>query len=605
MAEALNKFIERYGEYSEIEISEATEDATRTKEKHEEYLKLRPELADIAESKGMLETFNSIFLEDGDVNRDIYKENSDSFKEIGPDFYTKITRLYKKLRKTERKSEKASSDLVRAEGFKELGANGFLENIMAYFKKYPELYKINKLIEQEYYFFNSLSYGVNNLKDISIYSPAGFRYRERTVLHNAFVEIAEQAKKDGELEGELIAEPEEPSDVNVEEPSDEVDLEEPSINDVDLPIEASNLPEVLNDEDNKEIQSDSVINSSINSKDNIEEVEKEDSIVSSDPLEIIDELKDDEPEVEPEVEPVETSEPSINESIPKTSSDVNQVYETSSNINDTTNVNETNNVNNTTEEVSSNDSSINSTESVNNVEGDSNINSMSSESTSSINSPVTNTENNPLLTLLKMLFGIPESSINDSSGTGSSGDIENSTSITSNDSEVNTSQINESMSDSEVNTSQINESMSNSESNINLQGDSSDNIYNDSILNSNMTTEYDNDFKSSKSDSNMTEISKSSSKIDTKNYPISNPVKVTESTPEESIESKSEESMDNNKMSTSSTDTVTETTNNNETNSNENVQNSTGVNVDMSEVVNRLSRLEHIMSGPLDVKIVN
>ena len=60
MAEALNKFIERYGEYSEIEISEATEDATRTKEKHEEYLKLRPELADIAESKGMPGHFPSM-----------------------------------------------------------------------------------------------------------------------------------------------------------------------------------------------------------------------------------------------------------------------------------------------------------------------------------------------------------------------------------------------------------------------------------------------------------------------------------------------------------------------------------------------------------------
>tara|TARA_Y100000385_G_scaffold284729_1_gene343293 strand:+ start:247 stop:1863 length:1617 start_codon:yes stop_codon:yes gene_type:complete len=223
LAEALDKFIKVYEDYSNEELDNSIEDEVQTKAKHEEYLKLRPELSKIAESKGMLEIFNSIFLEDGDVNRDIYKENSDRFKELGPDFYTKITRLYKKLRRTERKSKNASSDLVRAKGFKELGANGLLKNIMAYFKKYPKIYKIDKLIKQEYYFFNSLSYGVNNLDDSSIYTPAGLRYRERTNLHNAFVEFAKQSKEDEEIKGELIAEP--------GDSYDDTGMESPSIND--------------------------------------------------------------------------------------------------------------------------------------------------------------------------------------------------------------------------------------------------------------------------------------------------------------------------------------------------------------------------------------
>lgn len=238
MAEALDKFIKVYEDYAKIEIDEALEDDNIAKAKHEEYLKLRPELAEIAESKGMLEIFNSIFLEDGDVNRDIYKENSNKFKEIGPDFYTKITRLYKKLRKTEKKSKNASSDLAKAEGFKELGANGFLENIMAYFKKYANLYSIDDLVKKEYRFWDALSYGVNNLKDSSIYSPGGLRIDNNSALYAAFIEMAGQLEEKGDTgldESELVSAPSVYSAVPViNDPEDSYDEKgESPINDLD------------------------------------------------------------------------------------------------------------------------------------------------------------------------------------------------------------------------------------------------------------------------------------------------------------------------------------------------------------------------------------
>mgnify|MGYP001288399382 CR=1 FL=1 len=549
MAEALDKFIKVYEDYSNEELDNSIEDEVQTKAKHEEYLKLRPELSKIAESKGMLEIFNSIFLEDGDVNRDIYKENSDRFKELGPDFYTKITRLYKKLRRTERKSKNASSDLVRAKGFKELGANGLLKNIMAYFKKYPKIYKIDKLIKQEYYFFNSLSYGVNNLDDSSIYTPAGLRYRERTNLHNAFVEFAKQSKEDEEIKGELIAEP--------GDSYDDTGMESPSINDKE---EFSSKEESSPINDLDSTSKEDIGTSAINPDSTEKSESADDSMISTSDISM-------EPEVSSDIETnieetgsnsevINNSESTSNEAVYNTDiinsslpgeilTDAipNQIDKSSPSINNTSNlINEGSN-----QEVTSNLINEGS-----NQEVTSNLINEGSNQDTKISNEYNSTQSS-------------ENSLGGST-------LNISDNMSSNKAEVANS------------TSNVSET---------INSNSLNNVLDSSSASNDKTT----------SETSLTEVSKNDVNVNKEVFPMNIDNTKTST-------SSSNTTLDSNKNTPEIASSISENNTNNNTSVNNKTDESgkkdetpMGVNIDMGEVVSRLGRIEYLLNSTLDVRI--
>ena len=366
------------------------------------------------------------------------------------------------------------------------------------------------------------------------------------------------------------------------------DAEDSSQEEGDSQINDLNSP---TKEDSKQI--DSTINNAINSDEDISEiVEKDDFIVQSNTLEI-------EQTAELESDPTNIASDDDNTlydlvdngqgGMSVAGVDMNPVNSNVNTTNNTENTNITNtedissinpsisentdidnsSTSNNTEVIDSNASTINSKESISNQDSITNVDStQNSSSSSAINAQSSSTTSSPMMSALYSYFGLPDPGLT-----------------------------------TETTNSQINEIGGNNEISTNYDEGSSESVYSNSTLNSNIT-----ESKSESQDnvSSNIDVSKSLSKMDTKNYPISTPSPepsqlATEDVAVESLDAPSNNTSEN----TSNDSSVSETTNNSETNSNQNVQNPTGVNVDMSEVVNRLARLELIMSGPLDVKIVN
>jgi len=547
LAEALDKFIKVYEDYAKIEIDEALEDDNIAKAKHEEYLKLRPELAKIAESKGMLEIFNSIFLEDGNVNRDIYKENSNKFKEIGPDFYTKITRLYKKLRKTEKKSKNASSDLAKAEGFKELGANGFLENIMAYFKKYANLYSIDDLVKKEYRFWDALSYGVNNLKDSSIYSPGGLRIDNNSALYAAFIEMAGQLKEEGDTgldESELVSAPSVYSAVPViNDPEDSYEKKENSpINDLDSTSKEDIGTSVINPDSTEKSES------------------ADDSMISTSDISM-------EPETSPDLETkiedigsdgkvINNSESTSNEAIYSTdiinSSSPGEILTEASPNQAVGPAASINNLSNQNTEVSSQNVTANSINEVSSQDVTTNsINEVSSQDTKISNE-----------------YNSTQSSENSLGGS--------------------TLNMSDAMSSNKV-------EVANATSNVSetINSNSLNNALDSSSASNDQTT----------SETSLTEVSKNDVNVNKEVFPMNIDNTNTNT-------SSSNTTLDSNKNTPESVSSISENNTNTNTSVNNKTEESgkkdetpMGVNVDMGEVVSRLGRIEYLLNSTLDVRI--
>jgi hypothetical protein len=563
ISEALEKV---WQDRSDIDIAKTQERLTKKEDMLAEWEELRPSLAATATQLGVREAFDSVYLENSHINSENFRIQSSSLLEFGDDFEKGIRRLFK-LKNIVDIVESTKLRLADKIKMKERGSDMFIVQLnRAIGSKLVEYDpatqdKIWNTISTDQEQFNDFTYSID--ENIKQSYPKGLLSSPE--LFAAFAKhverVGDEAKNDA-----------------IEYNTPEEQFQE-SINDLELPEETVDAVDVLNEEPEAPLPLDSVINNAINSDDDIAEiVETDDSSVQSRTLEI-----EQEAELESDPTNIASDDNSFYDLVDNGQGgmsvagvDMNPV---NSNIN-TTNTTENTNITNT-EDISSinpsinentnvdnSNASINSQESINSQGSTTNLNNTdTSTSSSSINAMTSSTTSSPMASALYSYFGLPDPGL-----------------IT------------------ETNNSQINEINSSTEMSTNVDGGTSESVSSDNILNSNIT---ESKSESQNNVSSSTDVSKSLSKMDTKNYPISTPAAEPAPLETETLEVESSDSPSNNTSKNTTSESIVDNSSNSETNTNQNVQNPTTVNVDMDEVVARLSRLEHILSSPLDVKIVS